>query len=353
MKKILLVFAHRNEAKAILEAYPTKPVTDHTFQLTDVFNLNEHYDLLITGEGPLNVMLKLTHYLSLYHQNIEYIINYGVAGSLSVQFAIEQIVEINNCLCFDGTSFRFHNFQLETNQKSSHMPTCISLDKRINHIEIKKMLSYHGQIIDRELWAINFVAKNFKLKVKSHKVISDELDQVDICQMVKDQSDIYAHIIYNHFKQLNFDKSTEEKSNHQFPSELYLTHSMRAKLDKVLDSLSSKFKLSKDEILADELNKISFQKDMPAKERSLLVIDNLEKKLNPMRTKLELELREILVDLKRNNIQYKTDREWEKCYVEITTRLHNQDDIDQVISSLKKLNFEKVQHLFQGKTLNV
>jgi hypothetical protein len=348
MKKNLLVLAHRNEAKCLLEAYPSAQIK----QVEQAYHLNEQTDLLITGEGQYNVMIKLTQYLSLFGNNLQKIINYGVAGSLHQELKQEMITPIKNSISFDGQDFRFHNFFHNNSEKKQSDITCISIDKRINDLKIKKMLSMHGQVLDRELWAINYVAKNFKLAVESYKVISDELEETDICQLVKTRAEIYANIIYKHFYDYYASQvEIDEAKIFNYPAQLYLTHSMRNKMDKLLDSLSLKLNQSKKDILVSELDKLIEQDNKNPKELALNIIGQLEKKLNPMRTKLELELEQICLDLKRSNIQCKTDREWEKCYLEISTRIHHQDQLNILINGLKNFSFEKLEQLFEGKTL--
>jgi hypothetical protein len=161
--KKLLVFAHRPEAQSFLKNHSLKPIqADHI----DIYVSDEYY-LLITGEGVLNAISKTTIILSKF-QDIKEIWNFGIAGGLTSHFIKkEHIYQIRTSYGELGEEIQFKSFS--TANKSSELD-CISASKRVLNEKKATHLANFAQIVDRELWGIGLIAREFKIPFYAAKL---------------------------------------------------------------------------------------------------------------------------------------------------------------------------------------
>ena len=90
----LLIFAHRGEAQVFISEMNT--VADESFP--DLYKSDNCY-ILICGEGIQNASIRTAAVISRYHESIDSVLNFGIAGALDKSLKLKKIVQIRTVLC--------------------------------------------------------------------------------------------------------------------------------------------------------------------------------------------------------------------------------------------------------------
>lgn len=349
----LLIFAHRGEAQAFFNEWDLIPVN---FYFTGLFKNIDHF-VLITGEGPKEASEKSVAVLSSFKDEITEVINIGIAGSLTPKLKIGDHVWVRSSYAQNAERCEFKSFTT----KSHDNIDCITAYSRVTTPEEKKILSSFADIVDRELWSIASAGHLFRVDVLALKLISDESNSTDICQLVKDEAPALSKKLFTEYQ--NYLKKQESatpvalvapKSNTTLDfilthPKLYFTTSQARKLTTLLRGLSLKKILDDEEIKTFTQNLIESSSDsISSKEISKLLLNLLGEKLNPLNTQIKNKIAEVLAPLTDTGAQVNFDPELEQDYIQLNYQIRSTKDQKKLILALEQFNYQKIKDIFKG-----
>ena len=349
----LLIFAHRGEAQSFFNEWEFTPVE---FIFTGLFKSHQYY-LLITGEGPKDASEKTVAVLSSFKDSITKVINVGIAGSLSPKLKVGDLVWVRSSYAQNAERCEFKSFTTKNHTSID----CITAYSRITTAIERKNLSAFADIVDRELWSIASAAHLFRIDVLSLKLISDDINSTDMCQLVKDEAPVLSKKLLQEF--LSF----ENKNKSTKPAELlapksdsvedfllvhpkfYFTTSQTRKLSTVLRGISLKKILNDGEIknLANMIIE-TYAVDKTSKELSKLLLQELSEKLNPLNTKIKEKINQSLKPLLDSGATVTFDPELEQDYIQINYQIRNTKDQKRLMLSLEQFNYQKIKDILAG-----
>lgn len=350
----LLIFAHRGEAQAFFNAWEFLPVS---FYFTGLFKNHDHY-LLITGEGPKEASEKTVAVLSAFKPEITEVINIGIAGSLTPKLKVGDHVWVRSSYAQNAKACEFKSF---TTKNHSNID-CITAYSRVTTPEEKKTLSSFADIVDRELWSIASAAHLFKIELSALKLISDESDSTDICQLVKDEAPALSKKLFTEYQNyLNKQvvaapiSLVAPKSNTTLDyilthPKLYFTTSQTRKLTTVLRGLTLKKILDDEEMKTFTQNLIESTNDsISSKELSKMLLNLLGEKLNPLNTQIKKRITDVLAPLTDAGAQANFDPELEQDYIQLNYQIRSTKDQKKLILALEQFNYQKIKDIFKGE----
>lgn len=349
----LLIFAHRGEAQAFFNEWDLLPVN---FYFTGLFKNKDHF-VLITGEGPKEASEKSVAVLSSFKDEITEVINIGIAGSLTPKLKVGDHVWVRSSYAQNAERCEFKSFTTKTHDNID----CITAYSRVTTPEEKKLLSSFADIVDRELWSIASAGHLFRVDVLALKLISDESDSTDICQLVKDEAPALSKKLFSEYqnylkKQVSSTPVTlvAPKSNtiEDFiltHPKLYFTTSQARKLSTLLRGLALKKILDDEEIKTFTQNLIESTADeKTSKEISKMLLNLLGEKLNPLNTQIKNKIAEVLAPLTDAGAQANFDPELEQDYIQLNYQIRSTKDQKKLILALEQFNYQKIKDIFSG-----
>lgn len=350
----LLIFAHRGEAQAFFNEWDLLPVN---FYFTGLFKNKDHF-VLITGEGPKEASEKSVAVLSSFKDEITEIVNIGIAGSLTPKLKVGDHVWVRSSYAQNAERCEFKSFTTKTHDNID----CITAYSRVTTPEEKKILSSFADIVDRELWSIASAGHLFRVDVLALKLISDESDSTDICQLVKDEAPALSKKLFTEYQ--NYLKRQESKSPIILVApksntiedfilthpKLYFTTSQTRKLTTLLRGLALKKILDDEEIKTFTQNLIESTADsISSKEISKMLLNLLGEKLNPLNTQIKNKIAEALAPLTDTGAQANFDPELEQDYIQLNYQIRSTKDQKKLILALEQFNYQKIKDIFSGK----
>lgn len=349
----LLIFAHRGEAQAFFNEWELLPVN---FYFNGLFKNKDHY-LLITGEGPKDASEKTVAVLAAFKSEISEIINIGIAGSLTSKLSIGDLVWVRSSYAQNAKASEFKSFTTKNHTSID----CITAYSRVTSAEERKILSNFADIVDRELWSIASASHLFKIELSALKLISDDGQSLDICQLVKDEAPALSKKLFIEYQNYLSKKSAfapivlvTAKSNSTLDyilthPKLYFTTSQNRKLVTLLRGLSLKKIFNEEEVknFANHLIESSAD-EKTSKELSKILINQLGEKLNPLNTQIKNKINEILSPLTGAGVQANFDPELEQDYVQLNFQIRSTKDQKKLILALEQFNYQKIKDIFKG-----
>ena len=350
----LLIFAHRGEAQAFFNVWEFLPVN---FYFTGLFKNKDHY-LLITGEGPKEASEKTVAVLSAFKPEISEVVNIGIAGSLAPKLKVGDLVWVRSSYAQNAERCEFKSFTT----KNHNNIDCITAYSRVTTVEEKKTLSSFADIVDRELWSIASAAHLFRIELSALKLISDESDSTDICQLVKEEAPALSKKLFTEYQ--NYLKKQESiapvvlvaaKTNTiedyiLTHPKLYFTTSQTRKLTTLLRGLALKKILDDEEIKTFTQNLIESTADsISSKELSKMLLNLLGEKLNPLNTQIKNKIAEVLAPLTDTGAQANFDPELEQDYIQLNYQIRSTKDQKKLILALEQFNYQKIKDIFKGE----
>ena len=349
----LLIFAHRGEAQAFFNEWELLPVD---FYFTGLFK-SKKYFLLITGEGPKEASEKTVAVLAAFKTEISSIINIGIAGSLSAKLHVGELVWVRSSYAQNAERCEFKSYTTKTHSNID----CITAYSRVTSKTERKTLSDFADIVDREFWSIASAAHLFKIDVLALKLISDDQNSTDMCQLIKTEAPALSKKMLNEF--LAFEKNNEN----QRPVELlalksdsiqdyilnhpkfYFTTSQTRKLTSLLHGLSLKKIVNANEIKTITLQIIEeHASDKTSKELSKTLLQALSERLNPLNTKIKDKINQGLKPLLDSGANVSFDPELEQEYIQINYQIRNSKDQKRLMLALEQFNYQKIKDIFAG-----
>ena len=341
MKKKLLIFAHRGEAKPFLSHFTFCPVPK-----VEGFYENEELFLLITGEGPWKAGPKLAFILGRFE--IESVLNLGIAGALRSSLELDSIHPIRNVYLEQNSQMQFASHSLET--EGLDIITCHS---RVLEKEKADYLDAFAPLVDRELWAIAQSSQMAGTPLKSFKLISDLVGQTEICERVKEKSELLSQKLLDFYLSLEIDQDSALKSDQAYDwSGFYFTTSLVNKREKLLQSLSIKFESLEKALAALEIDSIRELEILPKKKATLLV-EKMQALLNPVQKELNQSLDELSLELTKAGASIKFPRDLERAQFSLSAHIERPEDLKALVLAMENFDYHKLESLIEGRALNV
>lgn len=341
MKKKLLIFAHRGEARAFLSHFDFGQVA----KIEGLYESEGHL-LLITGEGPWKAGPKLAFVLGKFE--IEEAINLGIAGSLRDEVELESIFQIRNVYLEQNSQMQFASHALS--ETGLDLITCHS---RVLDSKQADLLDAFAPLADRELWALAQSAKIAEVKLSAFKLISDIVGQTEVCERVKEKSEIYSQKLLNFYLNIDIDKKETPLPKTTLNWEgFHFTISLENKREKLLQSLTIKFNGLEKALESIDIN--SFRtKDILPKKRAILLVEEMQNLLNPVQKELNTSLEKLSLELKQAGAQVKFPRELERAHFSLSAHIEKPEDIAALAKAISNFDYIKLVNLIEGQDLNV
>lgn len=331
----LITMAHIGEAKALIEKLGLKKVSSVRYE-------GESQTCLITGEGPFEAAIQAS--LELGRKEYTEVFNLGIAGSLQEELEIENIYPVRSLyLAIEGKP-QFKSF--------SSFPQgvdCITSLERILTQEKLSPLQGLGKVVDREAWGVAHAAKLQSVPFKSYKLISDMAGTLGACEIIREKTEEYSEkLALFYLASLNSFPLENQNVFHDLEG-FHFTFSTRHQFKSLLSKLALRNEKTTDEILSTlPLEELRGRKILP-KERTTLLLECIENKLDPLKAGLNLALQDWKKDFEKKGIHLQTDPSWEIPDVKISFSTSDSQDLEEKLSLLKQLNLKTYLELREGK----
>lgn len=341
MKKKLLIFAHRGEAKPFLSHFNFKQVP----KVEGLYESEVHF-LLITGEGPWKAGPKLAFVLGKFE--IEEAINLGIAGSLRDEVQLESIIGIRNVYLEQNSQIEFASHALSVT--GLDLVTCHS---RVLDSKQADFLDAFAPLVDRELWALAQSAKLAEVKLTAFKLISDIVGQTEVCERVKEKAEVYSEKLLEFYLNIDIKKTASllPKTSQNWEG-FHFTVSLENKREKLLQSLSIKFGDLEKALMVIGIDSFRNKEILP-KKRAILLVEKMQNLLNPIQKELNASLEELSLELKQAGAQVKFPRELERPHFSLSAHIESPEDIAALSKAISSFDYSKLINLIEGQGLNV
>lgn len=344
----LLTFAHRGEAQAFLSAENYRPVE---FIFDGLLKSDSHY-LLITGEGVQSTSEKAIATLTRFGEEIDEVMNLGVAGSLNEKIKKYDLVWVRTSFAHHAEKLEFKSFTSDSS-KAGH--DCMTAFARVLNPDEKKKLSLFADLVDRELWAVASAAHLFKKPFRALKIVSDEMKKEeldDICKFVKAEAPLYSQKLLEEYRKTEDQKSSVAKTTvteglFSSDRDFYFTVSQERKLLSTLEGLRLRG-TAEDTLYQDEYVQTLKAEELLPKERTRLLLQYLTEKLNPVSKKIRESIEDSLAPLKEARIQVTYDNDFEEDWLNLSVRIQSTRDLEKVKNALKIFSYEDFRKILDG-----
>lgn len=329
----LITMAHLGEALAVIENFNLKRISPHYFE-------GDFLSCLITGEGPFEAATITSHYLG--QKKFHSVINLGIAGTLSSDFKVGEIYAIRSIYLIVDSRPQFKSFK-----SFDEGADCLTSFERIITAPKAEKLSGIGNLVDREAWGVAMAAKSCGVDFKCFKLISDVAGTIGACEIVKENAQSWS-LQLAQFLQTFLNQGPKEKTQIDLEG-FYFTVSTRHKFDQMLKKISIREEIRIEDVSGlFPLKELREQKILP-KERTRLLLNLMENKLDPLKEKLESGLEKWKGPIAKQGVNIQTDPTWESHEVKFSFSALNQLELEQKIEALKTLRFEQFENLRNGK----
>jgi hypothetical protein len=329
----LITMAHLGEAQGVINLFDLKRVTPNLFE-------NDTLSCLITGEGPFEAATSVASQLA--RKNYARVINLGIAGALDSTLMLGEIYPVRSVYLVVEGKPQFKSFQsLEQGFD------CITSFERILSAEKALPLAGVGALVDREVWGVAMAARSHSVKFESYKLVSDHAGSLSACELVRDAAEDYSQKLAQFLaRKIELPINPEEEMK---LDGFHFTFSTRIKFQQYLKKLSLREELSQDDILKSlKLETWLEQKILP-KERTRLLLEQMEFKLDPLKKDLETGLLAWKQPFTANGIDLSTDPYWESPEVKISFHVNSRPELEHKLSLLSGLNLHPFHKLRNGE----
>ena len=187
----LFICAHKAEATAFLRNMRFESCFN---KVTGLYNNNQDL-LLISGEGMDQTADKLEIVLKHFENDIQCIINFGIAGSLKKNIDLASIHFVSKVLHEDTL-----NNPVFYNSVAKEGITCVSVSKAVSSQDLAVILSEKADIVDMELWIVAFLCAQHGIPFLSFKLISDFAFKRTDLSLIKKTMPQYNQKLYQYYK---------------------------------------------------------------------------------------------------------------------------------------------------------
>lgn len=343
MTKKLLVFAHRGEARAFLKHFPFQSISEGLYK-------DENHLLLICGEGHFNAHGALSYVLGKYENEVDSIINLGIAGGLTPKVEKGQIYPVRTLYSELVDKMEFKSFVTSNNEGID----LITSHQRILSNDKKKYLENFAPAVDREAWALALATSRLSLPFFAYKLISDDKSDrdegVEICLRAKELADDYSERLLEYY--LNLENKTEETKELHDWNGFYFTTSQKNRRDSLLRKLSLKYPNENDLLEALSVKQILEQEHTPKKKTNIL-LEEMRSLLNPVSKQVEESLEELSSELVHAGATIKYPKDLERPQFHLSATVERHDDLVKLIKNLENYDYQRLVEIIEGRELDV
>ena len=348
---ILLTFAHRPEARAFLHHFrELKSVVE---QPNLYISRELDLALLITGEGHFPAAIELTQVLST-NKKINHVINLGVAGALTTSQEVGDILQARTSYMGKNSQLKkmeFKSFELtKVNSNITNVDVITSQDRVLNQSE-KLFYANFGELIDRELWGLCHIAHKFNLPISSIKIVSDDLQQENFCEVVKLKADKFSLDLLNFFIKEIFKKVELIENNNSGDLGKYLYSIPGLFFSTAQKNLVKKYekKVNLTESLVNEINDVvdNHSKSRP-KDMTKLVFELIERNMSPEIFALSSSAKKEILTHNTPSIKFFVDPIYENSDVNFSGVLKSEKDKNDVIEKINKIPLKRWSSIING-----
>lgn len=322
----LLIFAHRGEAQIFIKQLNAKALESELYQYESGF-------IYICTEGIYDVMSKLGAIIQAH--KISSVINLGIAGALSKQLEINKVYSIRSSYLENFEDIEFKSFELKGELD------CITSSKRVLSENYSNKLKPIAPLVDRELWGIAKVCKDFETPLMAYKLISDYAGAQTDCFDLKQRAGEFSQRLWEFYHQnlsQNKIEDNAEKVSIKYP--FNMSQYQKNQYQKLIKNIDAK-RLDQ---LINEINK----HELSDKEKTNELIMLIKKEFYPLKYKIIKQIETSLAPLKSNHIQIKYDENLEKEYLNINIQINSEKNIEQSIKALEKFSYADFIKIFKG-----
>jgi hypothetical protein len=329
----LITMAHLGEAQGVINHFQLSRITPQLFE-------NDELSCLITGEGPFEAATLTAAQLA--RKTYEKVLNLGIAGTLDESVPIGTIHEVRSLyLVIEGKP------QFKTFKSNSTGLDCLTSFERILQPKKAQILQGVATLVDREAWGVALAAKQASVPFTSAKLVSDVAGSLGACELVQSNAEEWAELLLQEAKKQLVRKELPSSAI-TLPG-FHLTHSMNLRLEQSLKKLSLRKEISPEELLASlPLEQWRELKILP-KERTRLLLEYLDEKLDPLKKILDQNLREWKHPYFSEQIDIHTDPTWESPTVKVQFQVSTPDELHHKLKVLEQLDLEKFHQLRLGE----
>jgi hypothetical protein len=324
--------AHLGEAQGVIDLFNLSRVTPQVF-------VGDHLVCLITGEGPFEAATLTANQLG--QKKFSSVINLGIAGSMSEDLSIGSIHPVRSVyLVIDGKP------QFKSFKSFEKGLDCVTSFERILNKDKALPLTGLGSLVDREAWGVATAAKSAGIPFQSYKLISDEAGTLGACEVAREKSDEWSQLLAHHLKSI-----LVETDNGTPAFELggfHFTFTTRHKFEQLLKKVGLRDELTQGEVLNSLPLEDLRKEEITSKERTKILLDFLEKKLDPLKEKLEIGLSGWKESFEKKGIALQTDPTWEGQEIKISFTVTNEEDLKQKLQLLDTLELKPFIDLRSG-----
>lgn len=348
----LLSFAHKNEALYFFESEVYKAVPE----LQGLYKCPDHY-ILICGEGLIPALGQINKAFSLinykFNERISRHINMGLCGGLRASIEIEKIYRIRSIYAEKSINeMHFQSYHTNTKDQNKGLVDLVSACDRVKNEGYKQSLSAFAHLVDREAWSLARASQEFKVSFECYKLVSDFAGDDTNCFDIQEQAHKYSKKLYDFYKvligknKIEASQLTEDQSLQIDLSDFHITKAHSIKLNKLLHSAVIAFSKPQTWVY-QQLPLEDIKKAGTAKQRTSLLIFELECLLNPVKKQITKKLNKILAS-KPKNITVSYDPEFENTELNINIKVRTENQKKQVSEYIQSLPIEKIQRLLNG-----
>ena len=339
----LLVFAHRAEAQTFLKQGSYKSLESIS---CPIYKNSDSY-LIISSEGIFSALEATTATLSRF-EDIQMIINFGVAGALDERVELDSIYEVRTCYAIQNEVLEFKSYT----SNSDSIIDCITSSSRTLNQEQAEKLSCFASVVDRELWAIARAAGNFHKKFKAYKLISDEpykeSESSAVCELIKEKAEYYSDKLYRKYISLETESPTSTKLLIEEYKDLYFTISQYRNYSTLLSQLLTRYETEEEILELVSIDRICKLELLP-KQRTSVLLEKLREFLTPFNTTLQTKLNEVLSPLHEANIKTTLSKNLEIDQFKISATIQNEVELKKISRALNNIDYQTYQSLMRGE----
>lgn len=341
MKKKLLIFAHRGEAKAFFSMFSLKAISS----LEGLYVCDDYF-LLLTGEGPWKAGPKVALALGQFSEKISEVINLGIAGSLRKDIEVNKIYPIRTVFLEQNSEMQFASHSLD--EKGVDLVTC---HNRVLSPELANYLDDFAPTVDRELWSIAQVCSITNHPLSAYKLISDMVGDTEICQRVKDDSERFSKELLDFYLEIKKDNQAEVEDTEIWEG-LYFTTSLKNQREKLFHSLSIKLGSKGSALESLDIPSLLEIEETP-KKKAIMLIERMRSLLNPVQKELQESLEELGYGLTSAGAIVKFPKDFERAQFHISAHVGKAEDLVALIKSMEEFNYPRFVEIIEGKAFNV
>lgn len=347
----MLCFAHRAEAATLISDGFSSDAA-----LPGLLYRRGNTCLLITGEGIEDVSVNLSRALTLKPEVTE-IINIGTALHLRKQnhktsLKTDNIYPVRTAYSASETGPGFKSFTAQYTGNEPYIDVITSRE-RILTGDSAVYLSEFADAVDREIWAVGYVAEKFRLPFSSYKLLlklPSENENNSICEKIQNS----AAAISDRFAVMGGNIIEEEKpaglkqKQFQLPAGFYASVSQQNRLDALLPHLLARYSSLEEALPFKTFDRLRSEHSKP-KQRTTALINLISDLLNPYAVRVRESVSKCLPDNQLSHLSLDVDRQLEKTGLEVRGRLADNSERDRLIDLLRQTDIDHINSILNGE----